>query len=143
MSVFDTMERSELQDKVLSGEIDSDCLLKDLVQWVTLVYYNLFANLDTGEHRACPVSRRGNAAYAVRQSFKKSMLAKLIKKNLPSLKKSLPDSSHISSSCPSQSIMIRCPVMRPTDSSRPKAKESADSSHVWRRPWTEDIPRSS
>ncbi|MBE6521196.1 MAG: hypothetical protein E7Z68_08905 [Thermoplasmata archaeon] len=81
MSVFDTMERSKLQEMVLSGEIDSDCLLKDLVQWVTLVYYNLFANLDTGEHRACPVSRKDNAAYALRQSFKKSMLAKLIKKS--------------------------------------------------------------
>jgi len=81
VSVFDTMERSKLQEKVLSGEIDSDRLLKDLIQWVTLVYYNLFANLDTGEHRACPVSRRGNAAYALRQSFKKSMLAKLIKKS--------------------------------------------------------------
>ena len=80
MSVFDTMDRGELQKKVLSGEIDADCLLKDLIEWVTLVYYNLFANLDTGEHRACPVSRRGNAAYALRQSFKKSMLAKLIKK---------------------------------------------------------------
>ena len=76
MSVFDTMERSKLQEKVLSGEIDSDCLLKDLIEWVTLVYYNLFANLDTGEHRACPVSRRGNTAYALRPSFKKSMLAK-------------------------------------------------------------------
>ncbi len=31
MSVFDTMERSELQDKVLSREIDSDCLLKVLL----------------------------------------------------------------------------------------------------------------
>jgi len=81
VSVFDTMERSKLQEKVLSGEIDSDCLLQDLVRWVTLVYYNLFANLDTGEHRACPVSRRGNAAYALRQSFKKSALSKLIKKS--------------------------------------------------------------
>ncbi len=50
MSIFDTMERSVLQEKVLSGEIDSDCLLKDLVEWVTLFYYNLFANLDTGEY---------------------------------------------------------------------------------------------
>ena len=61
MSVFDTMERSKLQEKVLSGEIDSDYLLKDLVQWVTLVYYNLFANLDTGKHCACPVCRRSHA----------------------------------------------------------------------------------
>ena len=93
MTVFDTMERSKLQEMVLSGEIDSDYLLKDLVQWVTLVYYNLFANLDTGEHRACPVSRKGNAAYALRQSFKKSMLAKLIKKSTIS-KETPPDSSH-------------------------------------------------
>ncbi len=50
MSIFDTMDCGELQKKVLSGEIDADCLLKDLIEWVTLVYYNLFANLDTGEH---------------------------------------------------------------------------------------------
>ena len=95
MSVFDTMSRGELQKKVLSGEIDSDCLLKDLVEWVTLVYYNLFANLDTGEHRACPVCRRGNAAYALRQSFKKSMLAKLIKKSTISEKTSSGIFSHL------------------------------------------------
>ena len=61
MSIIDTMERSVLQEKVLSGEIDSDCLLKDLAEWVTLFYYNLFANLDTGEHRACPVCRQSHA----------------------------------------------------------------------------------
>lgn len=81
MSVFDTMERSVLQEKILSGEIDADCLLPDLYDWVQCHYYNLFANLDTGEHRACPVCRRGNAAYALRQSFKKAMLAKIIKKS--------------------------------------------------------------
>ena len=61
MSIFGTKERSKLQKMVLSREIDSDCLLKDMVQWVTLIYYNLFANLDTGKHRACPVCRRSHA----------------------------------------------------------------------------------
>ncbi len=95
MSVFDTMERSKLQEKVLSGEIDSDHLLKDLIEWVTIFYYNLFANLDTGEHHACPVCRRGNAAYALRQSFKKSMLAKLIKKSTISKETSSGIYSHL------------------------------------------------
>lgn len=95
MSIFDTMERSLLQEKVLSGEIDSDGLLKDLIEWVTLFYYNLFVNLDTGEHHACPVSRRGNAAYALRQSFKKSMLAKLIKKSTISKETSSGIFSHL------------------------------------------------
>jgi hypothetical protein len=61
VSIFGTEERSKLQKMVLSREIDSDCLLKDMVQWVTLVYYNLFANLDTGKHCACPVCRRSHA----------------------------------------------------------------------------------
>jgi hypothetical protein len=38
--------------------IDPDRLLKGLVQWAALIYYNLFANLDTEEHHACPVSSK-------------------------------------------------------------------------------------
>jgi len=74
------MDRDLLQKKVLSGEVDADTLLPDLVEYIDVFYYNLFANLDTGEHSASPVSRRGNPQYALRQSFKKDSLKQLLKK---------------------------------------------------------------
>ena len=80
MSVFDTLSPEELQEKVLSGEIDPDSLLPDLRDYTSVRYYNLFYNRETGEHRASPVSRRGNPAYALRQSFKKASLSKLLRK---------------------------------------------------------------
>ena len=81
MSVFDRTNLPTLQKDVLSGKVDADTLLPDLVDWVSCDYYNLFYNTETGEHRASPASRRGNAAYALRQSFKKSDLTKLLKKS--------------------------------------------------------------
>ena len=81
MSVFDRTNLSTLKKDVLSGKVDADTLLPDLVDWVSCDYYNLFYNKETGEHRASPASRRGNAAYALRQSYKKSDLSKLLKKS--------------------------------------------------------------
>ena len=71
LSIFDNAHRRQLQEDVLSGKVDADTLLPDLVEHVDAEYYNLFANLDTGEHSASPVSRRGNPQYAFRQSVKK------------------------------------------------------------------------
>ena len=91
MSVFDTMERSELQDKVLSGEVDSAACCRISSNGspsTTTTCLPISIRAST-----CPVSRGGNAAYALRQSFKKSMLAKLIKKSTIS-KETPPDSSH-------------------------------------------------
>ncbi len=66
--------------------MDPDALLPDLVEWIDTEYYNLFCNLDTGEHRASPVVRKGNAQYALRQSFKKSDLAKILRNSKISYK---------------------------------------------------------
>lgn len=141
MSVFDTMERSVLQEKVLSGEIDADCLLSDLYDWVQCYYYNLFANLDTGEHRASPVCRKGNAAYTLRQSFKKAMLAKIIKKS--TISKETP--SGIFSHLFFLTLTIDHKVMSRDEANRfitARARASPDSSHVWRRPSSAGTPRS-
>ena len=79
LSVFDRGNLPTLQKKVLSGEIDSDTLLPDLVAYIDTEYYNVFRNLDTGECSASPVSRRGNPQYALRQSRKKSDLSKILR----------------------------------------------------------------
>jgi len=79
MSVFDK-DRRQLQVDVRSGPIDPDDLLPDLIEWVEVNYFNLFQNLETREHAACPVAHRGNAAYAHRQSQKKVDLAKILRK---------------------------------------------------------------
>lgn len=81
MSVFDKTNRRQLQEDVLSCKVDADKLLPDLVDYVEAEYYNLFANLDTGEHSASPVSRRGNPQYAFRQSIKKKRLNKILKRS--------------------------------------------------------------
>ena len=73
LSVFDKANRRRLQEDVIAGKVDPDTLLPDLVEWVRCEYYNLFYNRETGERRACPTARRGNAAYALHQSFKKSI----------------------------------------------------------------------
>lgn len=80
MSVFDKDKRAQLQADVLSGKVDSDALLPDLVEWVSVDYFNLFCNLETGERAISPVSRRGNPQYALRQSYKKSMLVDILRK---------------------------------------------------------------
>ena len=79
LSVFDRVNLPALQRGILSGEIDSDSLLPDLVQYIDTEYYNVFLNTETGERSASPVSRRGNPQYALRQSRKKSDLAKIIR----------------------------------------------------------------
>lgn len=81
LSIFDNAHRRQLQEDVLSGKVDADTLLPDLVEHVDAEYYNLFANLDTGEHSASPVSRRGNPQYAFRQSVKKKQLNRILKKS--------------------------------------------------------------
>jgi len=86
LSVFDRGNLPALQSAVLSGEIDSDTLLPDLLEYVDTFYYNLFCNLDSGEHAAIPVSRRGNPQFALRQSMKKSMLSKILRKTKISYK---------------------------------------------------------
>ncbi len=63
----------------MAGRVDPDELLPDAIEYLSEDYFNLFCNLDTGEHRAIPVCRKGNAQYALRQSFKKSDLAKIIR----------------------------------------------------------------
>lgn len=80
-SVFDRSNRRQLQQDVLSGKVDADTLLPDLVDYIDTEYYNLFANLDTGEHSASPVSRRGNPQYAFRQSIKKKRLNRILKRS--------------------------------------------------------------
>ena len=81
MSVFDRGNRRQLQEDILSGKVDADTLLPDLVEYVDAEYYNLFANLETGEHSASPVSRRGNPQYAFRQSVKRGRLNKILRKS--------------------------------------------------------------
>ena len=81
LSVFDKVNRLRLQEDVIAGKMDPDTLLPDLVDWVRCKYYNLFYNRKTGERRACPAAKKGNAAYALRQSFKRAKLAKLLKKH--------------------------------------------------------------
>ena len=78
-SIFDRQNRAKLQEDVLSGKVDADTLLPDVVEYVETEYYNLFANLDTGEHSASPVCRRGNPQYALRQQIKKKRLNKILK----------------------------------------------------------------
>ncbi len=84
-SIFDRRNRAKLQQDVLSGRIDADALLPDLVEYIDTEYYNLFANLDTGEHSASPVSRRGNPQYAFRQQIKRRKLNKILKRSRISL----------------------------------------------------------
>lgn len=50
------------------------------MDYIECHYYNLFENKETKERHAIPVSRRGNTQWALRQSFKKADLAKIIKK---------------------------------------------------------------
>lgn len=79
MSRLDRDNRDALQTQILSGEIDSDTLLPDLCEYVECNYYNLFMNTETGEHSAIPVCRKGNPQFALRQSFKKADLQKILK----------------------------------------------------------------
>lgn len=53
-SVFDRRNRSLLQKMILDGEVDSDTLLPDVLDYIETNYYNLFCNLDTGKHSASP-----------------------------------------------------------------------------------------
>ena len=78
-SVFDRRNRPILQRQILSGDIDSDTLLPDLLDYVGTNYYNLFCNLGTGEHAASPVCRRGNPEYARRQAVKRDRLKKILR----------------------------------------------------------------
>lgn len=80
MSVFNKNHRRQLQADIKAGRIDPDDLLPDLIEWIEVTYYNLFCNLETGAHAACPAARRGNAAYAHRQSQKKSDSARILRK---------------------------------------------------------------
>ena len=66
----------------------------DLVDWVICKYCNLFYNRKTGERRACPAARKGNAAYALCQSFKKRYLIAL---NLRIRTSAITSSSHLPS----------------------------------------------
>jgi hypothetical protein len=45
---------------VLSGKINADDPLPDLLNYIEYNYYNLLFNMDNGERMAIPVSRRGN-----------------------------------------------------------------------------------
>ena len=94
-SVFDRRNRPQLQQDVLSGKVDADTLLPDLVEYIDTEYYNLFANLDTGEHSASPVSRRGNPQYALRQQMKRRKLNKILKRSRISVEKSDGIYSHL------------------------------------------------
>ena len=78
LSVFDKVSRLRLQEDVIAGKVDPDTLLPDLVDWVRCKYYALFYNRKTGERRACPAARKGNAAYALCQSLKSGILSPLI-----------------------------------------------------------------
>lgn len=78
-SIFHRKNRKLLQKAILDGEIDSDELLPHLLDYIDVQYYNLFCNLDTGEHSASPVSRRGNAQFAWRQERKRNDLKKILK----------------------------------------------------------------
>lgn len=58
-SVFDRRNRSLLQKMILDGEVDSDTLLPDVLDYIETNYYNLFCNLDTGKHSASPYAVGG------------------------------------------------------------------------------------
>ena len=72
------VNRLRLQEDVITRRVDPDALHPDLVDWVRCKYYNLFYNKKTGERRACLAARKGNAAYALCQSFKSGILSPLI-----------------------------------------------------------------
>ncbi len=95
MSVFDRDNLPALQSAVLSGETDSNTLLPDLIEYIDTFYYNLFCNLDTGEHSASPVSRRGNPQFALRQSKKKKMLNQILRNTRFSYETSRGTYSHL------------------------------------------------
>ena len=50
------------------------------MDYIECDYYNLFENTDTHERVAIPVCRRGNPSWAIKQSFKKADLSKILKK---------------------------------------------------------------
>lgn len=79
---------------MLIRKVDPDALLPDLVDWVICKYYNLFYNKKKGEHHACLATRKGNAAYALCQSFKKRYLIAL---NLRIRSSAITNSSHLTS----------------------------------------------
>ena len=94
LSVFDKVNRLRLQEDVIARKVDPDTLLPDLVDWVICKYYNLFYNKKKGEHHACLAARKGNAAYALCQSFKKRYLIAL---NLRIRTSAITNSSHLPS----------------------------------------------
>ena len=58
--------------------MDADSLLPELLDFIKEEKFNLFYNADTGQRTAAPVARRGDAAYARRQSFKRAGLEELM-----------------------------------------------------------------
>ena len=76
--MFDMAHRPKLQADVISGAVDPDDLLPELLEFIGAKSFNLFYNMDTGQRTAAPVARRGNDAYARRQSFKRADLEDLM-----------------------------------------------------------------
>lgn len=80
VSIFHDRNRKYLQADIRAGRVDSDALLPDVVEYIDTKLFNLYANLETGEHSASPVCRKGNPQYAFRQQRKRKNLNKILKK---------------------------------------------------------------